>query len=73
MDRLQAWGAQLIGVFRDTLEGIVTYLPIVLTAVVVLVIGWLIAHVMRGLVRRAARVGRGRAEREPGAPGTSGR
>ena len=33
MDRLQAWGAQLIGVFRDTLESIVTYLPIVLTAV----------------------------------------
>lgn len=53
MDRLQAWGAQLIGVFRDTLESIVTYLPIVLTAVAVLVIGWLIARVIRGLVRRA--------------------
>src|SRR5262245_20213482 len=53
MDRLKEWGAQLIGVFRDTLESIVTYLPIVLTAVAVLVIGWLIAHVMRGLVRRA--------------------
>jgi hypothetical protein len=53
MDRLQAWGAQLIGVFRDTLESIVTYLPIVLTAVAVLVIGWLIAHLVRGLVRRA--------------------
>ena len=53
MERLQAWGAQLIGVFRDTLESIVTYLPIVLLAVAVLVIGWLIAHVVRGLVRRA--------------------
>ena len=53
MDRLQAWGAQLIGVFRDTLESIVTYLPIVLTAVVVLVIGWLIARAIRSLVRRA--------------------
>jgi hypothetical protein len=53
MDRLQAWGAQLIGVFRDALESIVTYLPIVLTAVAVLVIGWLIAHLIRGLVRRA--------------------
>ena len=53
MDRLQAWGAQLIGVFRDTLESIVTYLPIVLTAVAVLVIGWLIARVIRSLVRRA--------------------
>jgi len=53
MDRLQAWGAQLIGVFRDTLESIVTYLPIVLTAVAVLVIGWLIARLIRSLVRRA--------------------
>ena len=53
MDRLQAWGAQLIGVFKDTLESIVTYLPIVLAAIAVLVIGWLIAHVIRGLVRRA--------------------
>jgi hypothetical protein len=53
MDRLQAWGAQLIGVFKDTLESIVTYLPIVLAAIAVLVIGWLIAHVVRGLVRRA--------------------
>jgi len=53
MNRLQAWGAQLIGVFRDTLESIVTYLPIVLTAVAVLVIGWLIARLIRSLVRRA--------------------
>ena len=32
MERLQAWGAQLIAVFRDTLESLVTYLPVVLTA-----------------------------------------
>ena len=53
MDRLQAWGAQLIDVFRDTVESIVTYLPIVLTAIAVLLIGWLLAHLIRGLVRRA--------------------
>src|SRR5262245_42539615 len=53
MDRLKAWGAQLIDVFRDTLESIVTYLPIVLTAIAVLLIGWLLAHLIRGLVRRA--------------------
>ena len=53
MDRLQAWGAQLIGVFRDTLESLVTYLPVVLTAIAVLLIGWLLAHLIRGLVRRA--------------------
>jgi hypothetical protein len=31
----------------------VTYLPVVLTAVAVLLIGWLLAHLSRGLVRRA--------------------
>jgi hypothetical protein len=53
MERLQAWGAQLIGVFRDTLASLVTYLPVALTALVVLLIGWFLAHLMRGLVRRA--------------------
>jgi len=53
MERLRAWGAQLVAVFSDTLESLVTYLPVVLTAVAVLLIGWLIAHVIRGLVRRA--------------------
>jgi hypothetical protein len=53
MERLQAWGAQLLEVFRDTLAGLVTYLPVVLTAAVVFLIGWLLAHLSRGLVRRA--------------------
>ena len=53
MERLQAWGAQLIDVFRDTLASLVTYLPVVLTAIAVLLIGWLLAHLLRSLVRRA--------------------
>jgi hypothetical protein len=53
MERLQAWGAQLIAVFRDTLASLVTYLPVVLTAAAVLLIGWLLAHLIRTLVRRA--------------------
>jgi len=53
MDRLQAWGTQLIAVFQDTLAGLVTYLPNLLTALVVLAIGWLLALVIRSLVRRA--------------------
>jgi hypothetical protein len=53
MDRLQGWGAQLIAVFRDTLESFVTYLPVVLTALAVLLIGWLVARLIRDLVRRA--------------------
>jgi hypothetical protein len=53
MERLQVWGAQLVAVFRDTLASLVTYLPVVLTALAVLLIGWLLAHIIRGLVRRA--------------------
>jgi hypothetical protein len=53
MERLQAWGAQLIAVFSDTLASLVTYLPVVLTAAAVLLIGWLLAHLIRTLVRRA--------------------
>jgi hypothetical protein len=53
MERLQAWGAQLVAVFGDTVESLVTYLPVVLAALAVLLGGWLIALVLRGLVRRA--------------------
>jgi hypothetical protein len=53
MERLQDWGAQLIAVFGDTFASLVTYLPVVLTAIAVLLIGWLLAHLIRGLVRRA--------------------
>ena len=53
MERLQEWGAQLIAVFSDTFASLVTYLPVVLTAIAVLLIGWLLAILIRGLVRRA--------------------
>ena len=53
MERLQVWGAQLIAVFRETLASLITYLPVVLIAIAVLLIGWLLAHLVRGLVRRA--------------------
>jgi hypothetical protein len=53
MERLQVWGAQLIAVFSETFASLVTYLPVVLTAIAVLLIGWLLAHLIRGLVRRA--------------------
>ena len=53
MDRLQVWWAQLIAVFSDTFASVITYLPVVLSAIAVLLIGWLLAHLIRGLVRRA--------------------
>lgn len=52
MERLQAWGAQLIAVFGDTVATLVSYLPVALTALAVVLVGWLIAIVLRSLVRR---------------------
>lgn len=42
-----------MAVFRDTVASAVTYLPVILTALIVLAIGWLIARLVRTLVRRA--------------------
>src|SRR5215471_8786290 len=53
MGQLEVWWAQVIEVLRDTIQAIVTYVPVVLTAIAVLIIGWLLARVLRGLVRRA--------------------
>ncbi|HET7131224.1 MAG TPA: hypothetical protein VFJ95_03215 [Gammaproteobacteria bacterium] len=53
MEQLQVWWAQLVDVLRDTLNGLATYLPVALTAVAVLIIGWLLARLIRDLVRRA--------------------
>ena len=53
MERLQVWGAQLLDVLSDTFAGLMTYLPVALTAAGVLVVGWLLARVLRSLVRRA--------------------
>src|SRR5687768_9387747 len=52
MERLQAWGAELMAAFSDTLASLVTYLPVVLAAVAVLLLGWLLAVLVRGVVRR---------------------
>jgi small-conductance mechanosensitive channel len=52
MDQLQVWGSQLLDVLRDTFRGIALYLPVALAAVVVLIVGWLIARLARDLVRR---------------------
>ena len=52
MERLQAWGAELMAAFSDTLASLVTYLPVVLAAVAVLLLGWLLAVLVRSVVRR---------------------
>ena len=75
MERLQAWGAQLIAVFGDTLASLVTYLPVVLTAARrAASIGWLLAHPAprpraprareHGLAVRAPHAALGRALRD---------
>ncbi|MEO8467589.1 MAG: hypothetical protein ABI640_19870 [Gammaproteobacteria bacterium] len=53
MDRLEDWWTQLVAVFRDTLADVVTYLPVLLTAVVVMLLGWVVAVLVRIVVRRA--------------------
>ena len=53
MDRMQEWWTQLVVVFRDTVAGVVTYVPVVLTALAVMAIGWVAALLTRSLVRRA--------------------
>jgi len=53
MNRLEDWWTQLVAVFRDTLADAVTYVPVVLTAVLVMLLGWLAALLVRSLVRRA--------------------
>ncbi len=52
MDRLEDWWTQLVAVLRDTLADVVTYVPI-LRAVVVMLLGWVAAVLIRMLVRRA--------------------
>jgi hypothetical protein len=55
MEQLKVWGTQLIDVLGDTFEAILTYLPVALTAAAVLIVGWLLARVIRDLVQRALR------------------
>ncbi|HEX6997643.1 MAG TPA: hypothetical protein VF322_05835 [Gammaproteobacteria bacterium] len=53
MERLKVWSGQLLAVLEETLQGLLTYLPAVLTAAAVLVLGWLLAVLARALVSRA--------------------
>ena len=53
MEQLRLWGAQLLAVLQDTVQGLMTYLPVALTAAAVLLVGWLLARAIRGLLRRA--------------------
>ncbi|HEY8519648.1 MAG TPA: hypothetical protein VIN61_06185 [Gammaproteobacteria bacterium] len=53
MERFKVWGEQLLAVLEETLRALLTYLPAVLTAAAVLALGWLLAVLARGLVRRA--------------------
>jgi Mechanosensitive ion channel, conserved TM helix len=53
MERLEAVWSDLVAVFRDTVDSFVTYLPVVLTAIAIVLIGWVAAYLVRSLVRRA--------------------
>jgi small-conductance mechanosensitive channel len=53
MEQLRLWGAQLLAALQDTLSEVLTYLPVALTAAAVLLVGWLLARLIRSLTRRA--------------------
>jgi Mechanosensitive ion channel, conserved TM helix len=53
MGRLQEWWIELVTAFRDIVADIATYVPVVLKAMVVMLLGWLAALLVRTLVRRA--------------------
>jgi hypothetical protein len=55
MEQLRVWGTQLLAVLQDTVQGLMTYLPVALTAAAVLLIGWLLARAIRSLLGRALR------------------
>jgi small-conductance mechanosensitive channel len=55
MEQLRLWGTQLLAVLQDTVQGLMTYLPVALTAATVLLVGWLLARTIRGLLGRALR------------------
>ena len=46
MDRLEVWWKQLVGVLRDTIADDRDYFPVVLTAMAVMMLGWLLARVL---------------------------
>jgi hypothetical protein len=53
MEQLARWGARLLAVLQETVQGLLTYLPVALTAAGVLLLGWLLARLARTFVRKA--------------------
>jgi hypothetical protein len=55
-NELMEWGRVVLVFFQQFLEKIVGYLPQVLGAIIILVIGWLVAKLLRGLTTKVLRV-----------------
>lgn len=52
MENLRAWGAQLMSSVQEALQTLVAYLPVVLLAASLIVVGWLLARLLRNLTMR---------------------
>jgi hypothetical protein len=52
MQQLSTWGAQLLAALGDTVEALIAYLPALLTAAGLLLIGWLLARLARSLASK---------------------
>jgi len=54
METINSWGNMIIGAFSELFQGAAQYLPSLMGAFLLLLIGWLVARVLRVLSMRAA-------------------
>lgn len=52
MEQLRAWGAQLASLFRETIAELIGYVPGLLLALLLLIVGWLLARLIKALTAR---------------------
>jgi len=52
MQQLRTWSAQLLSSLQEALENLILYLPGVLLAVVLIVLGWVVARIMHNVTEK---------------------
>ena len=63
MENYSDWGANVADVFERSAQAVVEHLPGLLGALILLLIGWLVARLLRSLAIRVVRLGRRAASR----------
>ncbi|MDH3420118.1 MAG: mechanosensitive ion channel [Gammaproteobacteria bacterium] len=52
MQQLRTWGAQLLSSLQEAFQNLILYLPAVMLAVVLIVLGWVVARIMRNVTEK---------------------